>query len=38
LGEAEIYNGTFYKCQGGWNRQSENDCSIIIRIEQKNTD
>ncbi|MBY4730755.1 hypothetical protein K6V90_09445 [Cupriavidus pauculus] len=41
----QIFNGEFYDCRGGWARQkahypntygysaSENDCSLILRIE-----
>lgn len=27
-----IYRGSFYECRGGWNRQSVNDDSTIIRL------
>ena len=27
----EIYRGSFYKCQGGWDRQQQGDESLILR-------
>lgn len=45
----EVFTGTFYDCRGGWIRQSEyhrsgyygpsnDDKSIILRIQQENED
>jgi hypothetical protein len=34
--EVNIYNGSFYECRGGWNRQSLNkDESLILRLTMK---
>lgn len=30
--ETTILRGSFYKCQGGWNRQGGDDESLIIRV------
>ncbi len=32
--EHEIYHGTFYRCQGGWDRHSndKDDRSLMIRV------
>jgi hypothetical protein len=31
--KATIMAGSFYKCRGGWNRQSSDDHSLILRHE-----
>lgn len=30
---ASIASGSFYKCKGGWDRQTTDDNSLIIRLE-----
>jgi len=35
---AKIYDGSFYKCNGGWNRHGPDDISLILRIEQEQND
>lgn len=32
---AHIFDGSFYKCQGGWNRHGYDDSSLILRIEKE---
>jgi hypothetical protein len=32
---AQIFDGSFYKCQGGWNRHGGDDSSLILRIEKE---
>lgn len=33
--EMNIYRGSFYECQGGWNRQGGDDKSSIIVLRKK---
>jgi len=32
---ANIFDGTFYKCQGGWDRQRTEEHSLILRVEKE---
>lgn len=34
--DVTINKGSFYLCQGGWNRHGENDNSLMIRICKEN--
>ena len=33
--KVEILNGSFYSCQGGWDRHSNDDRSVIIVCDKK---
>ena len=33
--EVEIFKGSFYQCQGGWNRQADYPDSMMIVLKEK---
>ena len=32
----KIHTGSFYECGGGWIRQGNDDCSLIVVIDEPN--
>lgn len=34
-GKATLLRGGFYKCNGGWDRHSMDDTSLIVRLERQ---